>query len=332
MQLYGHSNMPLDHPLLVAAAKKGVQATQFLYSAPYRPAFSATALGKVMTRFQTWAWNAVRFRKDVFKQAEIYGFREGTPEFDRFKRQYLTDMFVFALGNVFAYSIFESAMPAPYNWFQDTADWIFGDEKERDRAFFGQWPTAVAPLQMVTPPGLRMVPATFSAIANNDWSKVSGYYMWTMFPFGRMARDVKGIMENPMRTVEKTTGIPYQQFAREATKYREGVIEPLGKRETKKLAKEYSWLNRAMTDPARTDANESVRTAVEYHPEHGWMVFPTIRKEGGKLKEYSLKQAKKLAIDYKDYIPVNSVEEGNRISKGFSLRLTEDEKDTNKST
>ena len=135
-----------------------------------------------------------------------------------------------------------------------------------------------------------------------------------------------------MRTVEKTTGIPYQQFAREATKYREGVIEPLGKRETKKLAKEYSWLNRAMTDPARTDANESVRTAVEYHPEHGWMVFPTIRKEGGKLKEYSLKQAKKLAIDYKDYIPVNSVEEGNRISKGFSLRLTEDEKDTNKST
>ena len=157
---------------------------------------------------------------DVYKKAKIYGFRRGTPEFDRFKRQYLTDMFVFGLGNVFAYSLFESAMPAPWNWFQDTADWIFGDEKERDRAFFGQWPTAIAPLQMVTPPGLRLVPATFSGLVNDDFSRLSNYYMWTMFPFGRMARDAKGILENPMRTIEKTTGLPYQAFAREATKYK----------------------------------------------------------------------------------------------------------------
>ena len=219
-ELYGHSNMPLDHPLLIEMAKKGVQATQFLYSAPYRPAFSTTALGKVMTRFQTWAWNSVRFRNDAYRQAKMLGFRRGTPEFEKFKRQYLTDMFVFGLGNVFAYSLFESAMPAPWNWFQDTADWIFGDEKERDRAFFGQWPTALAPLQMVTPPGLRLVPATFSGLVNNDFSRISEYYMWTMFPFGRMARDTKGILENPMRTIEKTTGIPYQQMAREITKYR----------------------------------------------------------------------------------------------------------------
>ena len=145
-ELYGHSNMELDHPILIEAAKKGVKATQFLYSAPYRPAFSSSSLGKVMTRFQTWAWNSVRFRKEVYKQAKLYDFKPGTMEFDRFKRQYLTDMFVFGLGNVFAYSIFESGMPAPWNWFQDTADWIFGDENERDRAFFGQWPTAIAPL------------------------------------------------------------------------------------------------------------------------------------------------------------------------------------------
>ena len=161
-------------------AKKGVKATQFLYSAPYRPAFSATALGKVMTRFQTWAWNSVRFRNDTYRQAKIYGFRRGTPEFETFKRQYTTDMFVLALGNVFAYSLFESAMPAPYNWFQDTADWIFGDEKERDRAFYGQCPTAVAPLQMVTPPGLRLVPATFSSIVNNDYSRLTEYYILSL--------------------------------------------------------------------------------------------------------------------------------------------------------
>ena len=106
------------------------------------------------------------------------------------------------------------------NWFQDTADWLFGNERERDRAFFGQWPTAVAPLQMITPPGLRLVPATFTAMVNNDYSRLADYYIWTMFPFGRIARDMKGIVENPMRTIEKTTGIPYQQFAREATQYR----------------------------------------------------------------------------------------------------------------
>ena len=219
-ELYGHSNMPLDHPLLIEMAKKGVKATQFLYSAPYRPAFSATALGKVMTRFQTWAWNSVRFRNDTYRQAKIYGFRKGTPEFERFKRQYTTDMFALALSNVFAYSLFESALPAPMNWFQDTADWVFGNERDRDRAFFGQWPTAVAPLQMVTPPGLRLVPATLTAMVNNDYSRLADYYIWTMFPFGRIARDMKGIVENPMRTIEKTTGIPYQQFAREATQYR----------------------------------------------------------------------------------------------------------------
>ena len=49
---FGHANMELDHPLLIEMAKKGVKATQFLYSAPYRPAFSATSLGKAMTRFR----------------------------------------------------------------------------------------------------------------------------------------------------------------------------------------------------------------------------------------------------------------------------------------
>jgi hypothetical protein len=39
-----------------------------------------------------------------------------------------------------------------------------------------------------------------------------------MFPFGRMARDVAGpqnIIENPIRSVEKLTGLPYLQFHKE---------------------------------------------------------------------------------------------------------------------
>jgi len=219
-ELYGNANMDINHPFLIEKAKQGVQATQFLYSAPYRPAFSRTALGKVMTRFQLWAWNAVRFRKDVINRAHEYGWKEGTAEFDRFKRMMVTDMFVMAMGNVFAYSLFESALPAPYSWFQDTADWLFGNDKERDKAFFGSYPTSVAPLQLVTPPFLRLAPAIFKGIVDDDYSKLSGYYIWTMFPFGRIARDLKGVAENPARTIEKLTGLPYQQFAREATKYR----------------------------------------------------------------------------------------------------------------
>jgi len=222
-EIYGHANMDINHPFLINMAKRGVQATQFLYSAPYRPAFSRTALGKVMTRFQTWAWNAVRFRREITKEARQYGYREGTAEFDRFKRLMTTDMFVFSLANVFAYSLFEAALPAPWSWLQDTSDWIFGDEGERDRAFFGQWPTSLAPLQMVTPPIARLPVASLRAFTDDDYSRLSGYYIWTMFPFGRIARDVKGVIENPMMAVEKMTGIPYMKFAREVQKRRKEV-------------------------------------------------------------------------------------------------------------
>ena len=214
-----------NHPFLIEMAKKGVKATQFLYSAPFRPAFARTALGKVMTRFQLWSWNAVRFRNDVYRQAKIHGFVKGTPEFERFARTAQIDMFVFALANVFAYSLFETSLPAPWNWLQDTSDWIFGDETERDRAFFGQWPTSVAPLQMVTPPILRALPASMRSLVNDDWSKMSEYYVWTMFPFGRMARDVAGpgnLIENPIRAVEKLSGFPLMNLQREMTKIKKG--------------------------------------------------------------------------------------------------------------
>ena len=213
-----------NHPFLIELGKKGVKATQFLYSAPFRPAFARTALGKVMTRFQLWSWNAVRFRNDILRQARIHGFTEGTESYERFVRTAQIDMFVFALANVFAYSLFETALPAPWNWFQDTAEWIFGDEKERDRAFFGQWPKQLAPLQMVTPPIFRLLPTTMRALIDDDWSKMSQYYVWTMFPFGRMARDTVGpgnLVENPIRVMEKLSGFPLLNLQKEAKRIKE---------------------------------------------------------------------------------------------------------------
>ena len=210
--------LPFDHPILIAHAKKGVKATQFLYNAPNRPMFAQTSLGKVMSRFQLWSWNSVRFRNDVARMAQRYGYQEGTPAYERMRRTMQMDLFMLGLSSVFMYSLFESALPAPWNWFQDTADWLFGDEKERDRAFFGAWPTDLAPLQMVTPVILRPLPNLFRGLMDEDWSKLSEYTAWTMLPMGRMARDVAGpnnLLENPIRGIEKLTGLPYLQFHRQ---------------------------------------------------------------------------------------------------------------------
>ena len=63
-----------------------------------------------------------------------------------------------ALANIFIASIFEYALSPPMNWMQDMAGLVFGDSKERERAFFSQWPhPALAPLQIVTPPAARYI-------------------------------------------------------------------------------------------------------------------------------------------------------------------------------
>jgi len=219
--------LDIKHPFLVEIAKKGVKATQFLYNAPYRPAFSRSALGRVMTRFQLWQWNAVRFRNDVAREAKLYGIAEGTPAFERFKRTLQADMLVFALGNAFAYSIFDTSMPAPYAWYQDTADWLFGNESERDRAFFGEYPTAIAPLKLVSPPVLRHPLAITKALYTGDWERFAHYHAYTMFPFGRIGKDFSpfvpnSLIDNPLSLVDKWTGIPLQRLSRESKKMRTG--------------------------------------------------------------------------------------------------------------
>ena len=225
-----------DDPVLIKLGMEGVKSTQFLYSAPFRPAFARSAMGKVMTRFQLWAWNSVRFRNETIREAHLRGWKEGTPEFERFKRMATMDLLMFGLGNVFMYSLFENALPQPYSWIQDWADWAFGNEKERSRAFFGTYPEALLPLQMITPPIARILPATFKAVINDDYSRLGGYYAWSMVPFGRMGYDVLGnvfeggkggLIENPSRAIEKISGIPYQQFSRQVKKYKdEEFIHP----------------------------------------------------------------------------------------------------------
>ena len=214
---FGGAITDFNDPFLIEMAKKGVKATQFLYSAPFRPAFARTALGKVLTRFQLWSWNSVRFRNQVLREAEVRGWREGTPEFKKFQRLATHDFFVTGMASIFMYSLFENALPAPWNWFQDTADLLYGDDKERERAFFGAYPYPLQPLQLVTPPAARLLPPLFKGMVTDDYSKLSNYYVWTMFPFGRLAKDIAGpggVIDNPVYGVSKLTGLPYIQFAK----------------------------------------------------------------------------------------------------------------------
>ena len=90
-----------DDPILIKFGMEGVKSTQFLYSAPFRPAFARSSMGKVMTRFQLWAWNSVRFRNEVLKEARLRGWKEGTQEFERFKRMATMDLLVWGLAGTF---------------------------------------------------------------------------------------------------------------------------------------------------------------------------------------------------------------------------------------
>jgi hypothetical protein len=205
-----------DNPWLIKQGLDGVKATQFLYSAPFKPMFSVTAAGKILTRFQLWSWNNVKLKREILNDAHNYGFVPGTEQFDRFSRMATFDILSIALANAFMYSIFDNSLPAPWNWVQDFADWIFGDEKERNKAFFGAYPPVVAPLQMITPAAFRLVPPTIKAFYNNDFSEISGYHIWAAFPFGRIGRDLMGkgnIFQNPYQIIEKTTGIPHRQMS-----------------------------------------------------------------------------------------------------------------------
>ncbi len=203
--------LKLDDPAVIDAGLKGVEATQFLYHSAFRPAYMRTSLGKVLTRFKLFAFQSVRTRKELYRQAKHYGFEEGTPAFERFKDLFLIDMFTMALGTAFTYSLFDTALPPPYDWIQETGEWLFGDKRERERAFFGQWPYPVAPLQVATPPIARIPMAAFSSLINNDWERFADYHIHTMYPFGRIVRQVDQTIDEPYGT---TFGRGMQQFFR----------------------------------------------------------------------------------------------------------------------
>ena len=216
-------NMPFDHPYLTGMALKGVEATQFLYHNVNRPAVARSTMGKVFTRFQPFMWNSIRFRRDIYKQAKIYGFND-KKSIDRLKRLAIMDLSTFALAQVFVGSLFDSILPPPLSYVQDTADWLFGDKKARERAFFSAYPSPIlAPLQVATAPIHRYWMPLMTALINGEWERWANYYTWTMLPFGRLARSTIMTLERPEMTAEFMFGIPVHKFGTMIRKDNDGT-------------------------------------------------------------------------------------------------------------
>ena len=86
---------------------------------------------------------------------------------------------------------------------------MFGDEKDRERAFFG---APSGPLSILKPPAFRFNTPIWEGLVNGNWDKMTDYYIYTLLPFGRIIKDVVGpggFIENPFYAVEKMTGVPY---------------------------------------------------------------------------------------------------------------------------
>ena len=194
-------------------AMKGIENTQFLYQNSYRPMFMRTATGKVLSRFKLFAWNSIRTRREFYRQAEVYGFKRDTVEFNRAKDLFLTDMFMMALGGAFMFSIFDTSLAPPYDWIQALADWMYGDKRERDMAFFG---SKLGPANLLKPPIAR-IPQAMGEILSGDMEKFAGYTAYTLFPFGRMARQITQLADDRVghgleRAPEILLRIPYNQM------------------------------------------------------------------------------------------------------------------------
>ena len=229
----GKSYPDLSDPAIFEAGLKGIEATQFLYHSAFRPAFMRTAMGKVLTRFKLFAFQSVRTRKEFAKEAAYYGFKEGTEAYEKFKTLYTLDLMGLALGSAFAFSLFDTALPPPWDWLQQSSELIFGDKQERENAFWGTLPRPIAPLQIAIPPSAR-IPQAMGQLINGDWERFADYTVHTMYPFGRLYRQIDKTIEDPTRIAENFTRLPVNKViyrykrAQQEERRKEKIEEVLG--------------------------------------------------------------------------------------------------------
>jgi hypothetical protein len=214
-----------DHPWLVDMANRGVESTQFLYNNAERPAFARTGIGRVFSRFQMYTFNAVRFRKRLAAQADEMNYDPGTTEFKRLETMLQADLFMAGLASMVPWSLFGNALGPPLDQIKEMGQLFFGDEEEREQAFYGQdWGQLnfAKPLKVVQPPIARVPEAIFRSMLTRDWQRFSGYSIHQWFPFGRLGRDAALSVQRPSTMPERIFGVPAKTFERAQSNVPEG--------------------------------------------------------------------------------------------------------------
>ena len=105
-------------------------------------------------------------------------------------------------------------------------------------------------------------------------------------------------------------GVKLTTFENEL-KYHDGIV--------KKLATLAPWFNLDPDGP-RTKDNESQRTVVEKYNGQ-WYIAPSIRWSGDSYMTFDNQRAVKFAVENGDAIPVENLQQGNRISRWMSRLL-----------
>lgn len=203
--------LEVNDPWLLQIAREGTNTAQFLYSNAERPPFMATGVGKIFHRFQIFAYNSVEFRLNVSNAAKSVGINIGSESGEKFKRMMVADLFVFGLAGMMPYTMFGAMLPPPYNYLQSMLNFTFGDDKKKKGAFYGAFEGPLAPLNQLTPPGMREIPQLFSIAYSRDMDE-AGNFIASWMPFARIAKDTYKSLKNPSMTIDNMTGIPLVQI------------------------------------------------------------------------------------------------------------------------
>jgi len=196
-----------DDPWLVQFANRGVSATQFLYHNAARPEFARTSLGKIFTRFQTFAMNSINFRRELLVRGHRSSWVGENKE--KFERLLTADLFVLAMASALPFSLFNSVVSPPINYLSELAKYLFGDEEQRKMAFFGALPYPFNIAQPILAPSTRYFTSVLNMFLSGDTERFFDYNLWTWFPFGRIANDVRKTLTNPRTAPERMLGLPF---------------------------------------------------------------------------------------------------------------------------
>lgn len=197
-----------DDPAIIKIALEGTVGSQYLYNNVSRPLATATPAGRIMSRFQLWAGNSLRLRKDIVKMAKDAGFEKGTEEYKKYERMLGADMFMFAMASMLPYSMFDATLPPPYNYYTEMSQMLYGSPQEKERAFFGTLPYPLNITGLITPPSARYITQPLGNLMTGDWERFWDYQIYTWFPYGMVMKTGNDIIKSPIKAVDKLSGFP----------------------------------------------------------------------------------------------------------------------------